>query len=73
MPARRLCRGTPVIDRIDTWRKGGHAVWLGADGIRIETVRDWQGARPWTPVPVSARERAGGGGGGPAPPDDPAP
>jgi competence protein ComEC len=47
--ARRQCRGTMVIDRIDTWRDGGVAVWLDRDGIRIETVRDWQGARPWVP------------------------
>ena len=47
--AHRACRGPAVIDRIDTWRKGGHAVWLDASGIRIETVRDWQGERPWSP------------------------
>jgi len=52
--AHRSCRGARIIDRIDTARKGGHAVWLdgdanGRDGIRIETVRDWQGARPWVP------------------------
>lgn len=42
------CPGPMVIDPIDTWRKGGHAVWLDSDAIRIETVRDWQGERPWT-------------------------
>jgi competence protein ComEC len=47
--AHRACRGTRVIDRIDTWRKGGTAVWLDPESIRIETVRDWQGARPWVP------------------------
>jgi competence protein ComEC len=45
----RSCRGTRIIDRIDTARKGGHAVWLEPQGITIETVRDWQGARPWVP------------------------
>jgi competence protein ComEC len=54
--AHRICRHARVIDRIDTWRKGGHAVWLDPGGIRIETVRDWQGARPWVPRPVP-RER----------------
>lgn len=47
--AHRACRGVTVIDRIDTYRKGGHAVWLSPSGIDIETVRDWQGDRPWSP------------------------
>ena len=50
----RACRGVKTIDRIDTRRQGGAAVWLGPDGIDIETVRDWQGDRPWVP-------KAGGG------------
>ncbi len=50
----RACRRTRLIDRIETWRNGAHAVWLDPDRIRIETVRDWQGARPWVP-------RSGGG------------
>jgi competence protein ComEC len=52
--AHRTCRKTLVIDRIDTWRKGGYAVWLDPGGIRIEAVRDWQGARPWVPRPGEA-------------------
>src|SRR6185437_2186064 len=36
--AHRACRGPRIIDRIDTARKGGHAVWLESDRIRIETV-----------------------------------
>jgi competence protein ComEC len=51
VPAWRACRGPVVIDRIDTWRKGGHAVWLEEDQIRIETVADWRGVRPWAPTP----------------------
>jgi competence protein ComEC len=51
LAAHRVCRGPPVIDRIDTWKKGGHAIWLDADGIRIETVNDWRGRRPWAPTP----------------------
>jgi competence protein ComEC len=45
----RACRAARIIDRIDTARKGGHEVWLDPDRITIETVRDWQGARPWVP------------------------
>jgi len=56
VPARRFCRRRLIIDRIDTWKRGGHAVWLDADGIVIETVSDWRGVRPWSPVP-QPRER----------------
>jgi competence protein ComEC len=55
--AHRVCRGVTVIDRIDTFRKGGHAIWLAASGITIETVRDWQGERPWSPRIDSVRPR----------------
>jgi competence protein ComEC len=47
--AHRACRGAQIIDRIDTLRQGGHAVWLSPESIRIETVRQWQGDRPWSP------------------------
>jgi competence protein ComEC len=49
--AHRTCHGPLVIDRIDTWLKGGHAVWLEGDRLRVETVRDWRGVRPWAPLP----------------------
>jgi competence protein ComEC len=52
--AHRVCRGPLVIDRIDTWRKGGHAVWLDEDRLSVETVGDWRGVRPWAPRPVRA-------------------
>ncbi|HXY98618.1 MAG TPA: ComEC/Rec2 family competence protein [Stellaceae bacterium] len=48
VPAWRLCRGPLIIDSIDIRRKGAHAVWLDPGGIRIETVADWRGVRPWT-------------------------
>ncbi len=47
--AHRSCHGARVIDRIDTFRAGGHAVWLDRSGITVETVREWQGERPWSP------------------------
>ncbi len=42
------------IDGADVARFGTIAVWLGeAKGLRIETVADWQGRRPWSrPVPL---------------------
>jgi competence protein ComEC len=51
VPAWRLCHGPEIIDSIDLRRKGAHAVWLDRDGIRIETVADWRGVRPWAPGP----------------------
>jgi competence protein ComEC len=47
--AHRLCTAAQVIDRSDTDREGGQAVWLDPAGITIETVRQWQGDRPWSP------------------------
>ena len=45
----QTCAGTPlVIDRFDLWREGGHAVWLSPDGVRVQSVADWRGQRPWT-------------------------
>ena len=38
-----------TIDRADLLRDGAHAIWIGADGIRIETVRAARGSRPWVP------------------------
>ncbi|MDD9907804.1 MAG: ComEC/Rec2 family competence protein [Rhodospirillaceae bacterium] len=34
-----------VVDRFDLWRHGGHAVWL--DSLKVETVTEKQGRRPW--------------------------
>jgi competence protein ComEC len=52
-PVRRPCRARArVIDRIDVWRWGAHAVWLDDDGggVRIESVDKERGRRPWVPV-----------------------
>jgi competence protein ComEC len=46
-----------VIDRFDLWRKGGHAVWIGPRGFRIESVAQRRGRRPW--VLSRAKGRAG--------------
>ena len=58
VPAHSACQGVPIIDRIDTYRQGGHAVWLDAAGITIETVRDWQGERLWSPRHAPAAKSA---------------
>lgn len=49
LPNRGECRLKPVIDPFDTWRNGSYAIWLDADRITIESVRDWRGQRPWVP------------------------
>ncbi len=46
VPADGNCRA-PVIDPVLLAREGGHAIWLSEAGIRIETVRQGQGSRPW--------------------------
>ncbi|SMH60170.1 ComEC/Rec2 family competence protein [Azospirillum agricola] len=44
----RACRAPLVIDRWRLRRDGAHALYLEAGGIRIESVRDQRGDRPWT-------------------------
>jgi competence protein ComEC len=42
------CRGrAKVIDGSDFRQGGAHALWLDADGVRIESVNDRRGRRPW--------------------------
>jgi hypothetical protein len=53
------CNGGLLIDSVDTWKRGGHAVWLSPDRIAIESVADWRGIRPWTHDPLPRRERGG--------------
>ena len=47
----------PVVDRIDTWRRGAVALWLDRDGITVESANESRGDRPWVPHPRSRRER----------------
>ena len=35
------------IDRFDVWKHGAHALYFEGSGVRVETVKDAQGARPW--------------------------
>ncbi len=48
--ARESCNAILIIDRFDVAREGAHAIYLDEDGNieRVETVRDWRGARPWS-------------------------
>jgi hypothetical protein len=63
VPAGFRCRSMiPVIDRIDSWRRGAVALWLGADGITVESTNEIRGDRPWVPHlhPRPAREQPPG-------------
>lgn len=44
----RRCPAPLVIDAARLAREGAHAIHLRSDGVRVETVRDRQGERPWT-------------------------
>lgn len=46
-PARR-CRAPVVVDRWALLRGGTHALYLTPGGVRVESVKDRRGQRPWT-------------------------
>jgi len=51
-PVRAGCRRPEiVVDRFDLWREGGHALWLGPDRLRVESVNGARGDRPWVQRP----------------------
>lgn len=61
VPVRGRCpHPRPVIDRFDLWRNGATALWVDRDRVRIQTVADGQGNRPWS---LSARRNQQSGGG----------
>ena len=38
-----------LIDRRSAWRRGAHAIWIERDGsLRVKTVSEVRGKRPWT-------------------------
>ena len=58
VPAGFRCKSQiPVVDRIDSWREGSIALWLGANGITVDSANASRGDRPWVPHPVSRRDR----------------
>jgi competence protein ComEC len=59
VPLRGACRGARVIiDRFDLWRRGPHALWIRPDGVRVESVAEWQGDRPWSWHPHARPKKA---------------
>ena len=61
VPAWRICPGARIVDRIDDYRDGGTAAWLDQGAVRLESVRDYQGARLWSPR-RSRRSKMSGAG-----------
>jgi competence protein ComEC len=52
VPAGFRCRALVLtIDRIDSYQRGAVALWLGEDGIAIESANESRGDRPWVPHP----------------------
>lgn len=50
VPVRRPCDHTlAVVDTWDLWKKGAHAVWLDGTAVRVDTVAETMGDRPWSP------------------------
>ncbi len=55
VPVRRRCpRPAVVVDRFDLWRAGAHALWLDGGAVRVSSVAEAQGERPWS---LKARRR----------------
>ena len=58
VPAGFRCRSVmPVIDRINSWRRGAVALWLDVDGITVDSANEGRGDRPWVPHPRPKREQ----------------
>jgi competence protein ComEC len=59
IPAGFHCRSMmPVVDRIDSWRRGAVAFWLDRNGVTVESANEDRGERPWVAHPRSKREQA---------------
>lgn len=57
------CKAGPLtIDHTDLLRNGAYALWLDRDRIRVVTVREMRGDRPWSRDAQPYWPRAGGGG-----------
>ncbi|MDA1132511.1 MAG: hypothetical protein O2905_04725 [Proteobacteria bacterium] len=41
------CAAGVVVDRLDLWRQGAHAIWITPAGVRVDSVSERRGNRPW--------------------------
>jgi competence protein ComEC len=57
IPLGRACpKALVTVDRIDLWADGAHALYLDGQSIRVETVAQSRGTRPWSHT-VSKRRK----------------
>ncbi len=57
IPLARACpKARVTVDRIDLWADGAHALYLEGQSIRVETVAQSRGTRPWSRT-VSRRRK----------------
>jgi competence protein ComEC len=58
VPVGRRCPapGATVIDRFDLWRDGAHAIWIDGGRLRIYTVSQARGERPWNLIGPRGRK-----------------
>ena len=60
VPVRGACASArTLIDRFDLWRDGTHAIWLDGEEVRIESVADVRGNRPWIVRPLQPSGESG--------------
>ncbi len=53
--ALRCHSGPPAIDWLYCWRQGAVALWVGRDGVTVESANASRGDRPWVPHPHARR------------------
>ena len=58
VPVRGGCPAAVVIDRFDLWRQGAHAIVIDDGAVRVRTVAEEVGDRPWTRSRRGARDRS---------------
>ncbi|MCI5059736.1 MAG: ComEC family competence protein [Alphaproteobacteria bacterium] len=54
--SKRECQSTQFIDRFDVWREGPHAIWFRDSGIKVKSVEQVRGTRPWTQTVAKNRQ-----------------
>ena len=59
IPLHRSCpKARVTVDRIDLWADGAHALYLDGQSIRVETVAQHRGSRPWSRMKSRRRKPA---------------
>ncbi len=53
----KKCQADYVIDYFDVWREGVHAIWLNRHSMKIKTVEEVRGNRPWTQTSANRKKK----------------